>query len=175
MHHRAVSKCKNCFASKPNQIARCSPGTHPRAPPAYGCAIPGARSELPQHSCCTHAMKRTGRRFQLLWGWWMGFQQVAETPSTYSQVEISGDHSPNLVRVKFHSSFFLKAWDKENALISYMCITVLWNTSLAGSQLTPVILKTFSPHLSSSCILGYKRGFQNEGMGAKFFCLEATG
>lgn len=86
-------------------------------------------------------------------------EQVAETPSTYSQVEVSGDHSPNLVRVKFHSSFFLKTWDKENALISYMNITVLWNTSLAGSQLMPVILKTFSPHLSSSCILGYKRSF----------------
>lgn len=91
MPHRAVSKCKNCFASRSNQIARCSPGTHPCASPAYGCATPGARSEL--NTAAAH-YEIHGEKVSAPLRLENSHEQVAETPSTYSQPEMSGDHSP---------------------------------------------------------------------------------
>lgn len=161
MHHRAISKFKNCFASRSNQIARCSPGTHSCASAAYGCAIPGARSELSQHSCCVHTVKCRGGRFQLLWDWKTPMSKWLKPHlPAVSQRPVEITPPSYLVRVQFHLILFLKTWDKENAFLSSMCITILWNTNLASSQLVPVTLKTFSLCLPSSCILGYKKFYK---------------
>lgn len=87
-------------------------------------------------------------------------EQVAETPSTCSQRPVEITPPSYLVRAQFHLSLFLKTWDKENAFMSSMCLTILWNTNLASSQLMPVTLQTFSLCLPSSCILGYKKSYK---------------